>query len=208
MPLAFLDPVSAETLIWSVPPILISNASIATLGANKTTGIRLASGLAPGLCIVCWIEVKSTETGTMEQQLHVQGCSHDSTYFINNVPHTGTLLLPLKNADTLSLLCRNGKMLYSYRVRLEVDDETISTNNPLSRALPSPTKVSRTANDTTPHKATEECACSLCFEILIQSTTLVPCGHSFCKDCVATNVECPTVSVFGVEYAKGVRQTH
>ena len=38
----------------------------------------------------------------------------------------------------------------------------------------------------------EELLCAFCLEILVCATTLVPCGHSFCRSCLVNVKECPT----------------
>jgi hypothetical protein len=38
----------------------------------------------------------------------------------------------------------------------------------------------------------EEMMCACCLEIQVRSTTLVPCGHTFCETCCTSAEECPT----------------
>lgn len=47
---------------------------------------------------------------------------------------------------------------------------------------------------TAQHKSAiaDEFSCAYCLEILVRTTTLVPCGHSFCRGCVENQKECPT----------------
>lgn len=37
----------------------------------------------------------------------------------------------------------------------------------------------------------EEVMCSVCMEILVDSTAIVPCGHVFCKGCISSMSICP-----------------
>jgi hypothetical protein len=39
--------------------------------------------------------------------------------------------------------------------------------------------------------ASEEAACAVCMEIMVEATAIVPCGHMFCKICVSSLSECP-----------------
>jgi len=38
----------------------------------------------------------------------------------------------------------------------------------------------------------DEFSCAFCLELLVQTTTIVPCGHSFCLGCLEQVNECPT----------------
>jgi len=38
----------------------------------------------------------------------------------------------------------------------------------------------------------EESMCSICMDIIVQATSIVPCGHMFCKSCLVKIKKCPT----------------
>jgi len=73
---------------------------------------------------------------------------------------------PLEDGDVVRLY----KQEYAYRVKL-----CGSTGN---------------TSDTVLKETSEECMCSVCMEILVHATAVVPCGHVFCKDCLSMK-ECP-----------------
>ena len=60
----------------------------------------------------------------------------------------------------------------SYRVLLESTSTTIESS------------LRTSLND--------ELSCPLCLDLLVRPTTLVPCGHSFCQECIFSGNNCPT----------------
>ena len=38
----------------------------------------------------------------------------------------------------------------------------------------------------------DDLACAVCLEIVVHATTLVPCGHTFCRSCLQNTTNCPT----------------
>jgi hypothetical protein len=213
MPQIFLDalPLPADIQVSGPPPkisIDVSSSSMAVLGANPVTGLAPSSGLAPAICMVLAENSPLSDAANAACHFHVQGATAASKYFINGTPMTGTQLRPLKEGDTLSLSMFKGVVYYSYRVRFQETTKGILglfRSNPQAQGIPSPPMAAAASNKavhdspasftshSNAHPATEECACPYCLEIQVQSTTLVPCGHSFCKDCITACHECPTV---------------
>jgi hypothetical protein len=210
MPQVFLDAVPNPTNLQpSGPPhksmIDVAALSSVTLGANPITHIPPSSGLAPAICLVHLAnDPLPGAADNAATNLQVQGASTDSVYYINNALIAGTQLKVLKNGDKISLKSFNGVCYYSYQVRIqETTTNFFSIFQTARFNVPSPPKAGGAAsNASSPataltnslaHPATEECACPFCLEIQVQSTSLVPCGHAFCKECVAACTECPTV---------------
>ncbi|GKY98943.1 hypothetical protein MPSEU_000850100 [Mayamaea pseudoterrestris] len=205
-PQVFLDalPIPASIPVIGPPPkpcIDISALSSVTLGANPFTGIAPSSGLDPAVCLVhAAMNAPLVDAANGTSHLQVQGAQEKSMYFINNVPFSGTMLRTLKHGDVLALKCSNGHCHYSYQVRIQ---ESASFFNRFKNASPKSQAAAAAASlesaataaahaNSTAHPATEECFCPYCLEIQVQSTTLVPCGHAFCKECVSSCNECPT----------------
>ena len=57
-----------------------------------------------------------------------------------------------------------------------------------SEVLPVPPPSPLAAASADLNAAAEEFVCVVCMELQVQSTTLVPCGHSLCHSCVATTI--------------------
>jgi hypothetical protein len=81
---------------------------------------------------------------------------------------------PLKNGEIISLQ----KPSEDYAYRLQIGETATAT--------------STTTDTTCPLKdASEEAMCAVCMEIMVEATTIVPCGHLFCKTCLSSLPECP-----------------
>jgi len=59
------------------------------------------------------------------------------------------------------------------------------------QGLKPPGNQSVVLNSSTIQKLAESVQCSVCLEIQFNSTTLVPCGHSFCEKCTTRLEDCP-----------------
>lgn len=53
-------------------------------------------------------------------------------------------------------------------------------------------KTLQTSSSSLPSSLADEFVCAFCLEILFQATTIVPCGHSFCRGCIVQCTVCPT----------------
>ena len=144
-----------------------------------------------------------TDAANAASHVQVQGASPNSIYFLNSKPITGTQLHTLKHGDVLALKAFNGVFSHAYQVRIQETERgflSLFRTSPTGKG--SPPKANGSSKTTSPlsvatdshaHPATEECTCPFCLEIQVRSTTLVPCGHAFCQECVVNCQECPTV---------------
>lgn len=62
---------------------------------------------------------------------------------------------------------------------------TVAASSPPTTTVPSGPDVA-----TSLKHIEEEFTCPVCLELLIQATTMVPCGHLFCRSCVASLAVC------------------
>jgi ribosomal 50S subunit-recycling heat shock protein len=78
---------------------------------------------------------------------------------------------------------------YDYEVVVEGAAETDDDDE---ASLPPPAALHAQPQQATAGLAhiAEEFTCAFCLDLQVQATTLVPCGHSFCKACVAQISEC------------------
>ena len=79
---------------------------------------------------------------------------------------------PLSHGDIVRLY----KQEYAYRVKLSSSDDTTGHDD---------------VNFAVLKESSEECMCAICFEIIVESTAVVPCGHVYCRDCLQGVKECP-----------------
>lgn len=134
----------------------------------------------------------------------IRGYRDDSVYSVNNVPMKGMFARKLADGATIGFgpnYRYRYIVYYSGQPPSSIDlnrsnnnkatDETSGSNKkrpretPLSPAKLGPRQVS---------KAAEEFSCVCCLEVMVQATSLVPCGHSFCQSC-CMHRECPTCRV-------------
>ena len=169
------------------------------------TEIPPSSGLAPAICMVHVINAPLTDAANAASHVQVQGAAPSSMFYLNSKPVTGTQLQTLKHGDVLSLMAFNGVFYHSYQVRIQETDRgylslfrtspTAKGSSPAKDTAAGTASPLSVATNSHAHPATEECTCPFCLEIQVQSTTLVPCGHSFCEECVVNCQECPTVRI-------------
>lgn len=93
----------------------------------------------------------------------------------------------LGDGDILALITVDNSTVYEYRV------EITSGGAPSTLAVAELSSKKRRAPTPPSSQGEDEFTCPICLDILVNTTTAVPCGHSFCSDCLGTNLpECPT----------------
>jgi len=147
-----------------------------TLGRNSTT-IIADQRLARKECILKWKDPGKLEITRIHSSVWINGKS--------TVAAVGVLLGP---GDELAFANRS----YSYTI------ETIEARQ-ASRKRKTPACLD------IPREALDELHCSVCLDLIVHATALVPCGHVFCEECcqdvcplctsnVSTTVPCRPVS--------------
>lgn len=94
----------------------------------------------------------------------------------------------LEAGDIMSL--HAPERAYDYQVVVDGDDEPEASPAKAGAQL----KPNDAAAVTNLQHIAEEFTCAVCLDLQVQATTLVPCGHSFCKACVATAPVCSICS--------------
>lgn len=98
----------------------------------------------------------------------------------------------LKHGDWIALaktdfLLGPVQLFYSYRVRI-LEEEEKSSKSPAKRKLaatpPAREKQASTTKTLLLSSLSEDFLCPVCLDIMVEATTLAPCGHSFCASCI------------------------
>ena len=124
-----------------------------------------------------WVEEKPT--------LMIEGTGGQGTVQIN-----AKLLkaepVPLLHGDVVSLISPDMSNAYDYRVNMPAR-LLCDSQNTLHSLESSGSKRQSPSID-----PSEEFACAICLEIMVEPVIAVPCGHAFCGSCLSADVsECP-----------------
>ena len=149
------------------------------LGGNGITGI-----IDPGLSrSVMKIYLKGSRMFLF--------CQHANDGLRGRVIHNGMLLLPgtrhrVREKDIIGLttLEDSDTMQYAYRLERREKQQAVQQEQPATAKATAPNNTN-TNNNKLPPQVAEETMCAICMEIMVQPTTIVPCGHNFCKPCLA-----------------------
>lgn len=158
------------------PDVVLVENSLLTLGKNATTMIADMGLKRNALQIRLEPNHEIRLVSAASGRVSVNGELVD--------PLARTLLVA---GDVISL--HAPERAYDYKV--EIERSTESAQAP-AFAL-NPPKVEQLADSGRLFALStiaEEFACAFCLDIQVQATTLVPCGHSFCKSCVVQISEC------------------
>lgn len=169
-----------STLSLQIPNDALSNKSLLFLGRGGTTGItepRMSRKIAKIHWI--WLDAKPA--------LMIEPVSGQGTVQINSTPLQSEPIA-LLHGDVVSLISPDKSNAYDYRVnvpaRLDQSDSQ-STHQSVAKSG----QKRKLPNNV---DASEEFACSICLDIMVNPVTAVPCGHAFCGACLSANVrECP-----------------
>jgi hypothetical protein len=130
----------------------------------------------------------------------------NSTVTVNGQSVQPGMHVLLKHCDEIAL---GPGGMYSYRVDLTDENDVadplmnlpMTINDRKRNASREPVQqqqqqlsnaARRNIATTATAQVLEECSCAICLDLQVQSTCIVPCGHSFCQQCVANETTCPT----------------
>lgn len=123
---------------------------------------------------------------------------------LNGLIFTEGVRRELRKGDVLVLICDDQKQEYIYKVGNPDDyrvvtaadgDGTDTTSEPRKQASTTseasqPLETASAAvaasvpQQPFPTQVSEQTMCAICFEIMWEPKTVIPCGHSFCKTCL------------------------
>lgn len=95
-------------------------------------------------------------------------------------------VVPLQGGRSQEHLYTINQYLSTSRTTHQHVEDDFGPDSPTSASSPFGSSLASAL----PPNALEELYCPVCLEIMAQSVTLIPCGHTFCNSCVRT--ECPT----------------
>jgi len=165
-----------------------TDGSIVSLGKNDTT--------------------KIADMGLKRKCVSLQLKNDNELHILKAVPQQVSVNGALVEGD--GHLLEHGDVLalhapeIAYEFRVVVEAGSLSKSNLQEEGNASPASVSQDEKEKDETPATissdtqlnssiaDEFCCAFCLEILVQATTIVPCGHSFCRGCVDQSSECPT----------------
>ena len=179
------------TLRYSLPVGGEINQSFINLGRNGHTNIKDLS-MSRKLGRLQW---NRDGKGNVLTIMAIAGAS--GRILVNDAL-LGTKPIPLKTGASITLQSA-GTVVYRYRLEITngLQDENGKTEEEMGETI-KPSAVSDTptaaaSSNVSSNSSTEEFSCPICLDILVDSVTIVPCGHHFCKSCLEPLIrECPT----------------
>jgi hypothetical protein len=156
------------------------------LGRNGITKI-LNAQMSRRLAKVQWTWDGKQQVPTLT--IHAVGGSQGTTR-VNQTIVASDKPLILQDGDLISLESPD-ESTFDYHVQITLADSPavdMSTHETAAQ------EVSSSSSSSPAHmEHIQEFTCAICLEIMVEPVTAVPCGHSFCKECLATSVQqCPT----------------
>lgn len=175
------------------PLIEVHQAAEKFLGRNSTTQIH-DPRISRKIAAVAWRFPNDSSASSWELTLKLQVGTQGKVN-VNDMPATTDT--PLFDGDIIAVLASDLTVSYSYRV--EIPDHptstttTTTTSNSGAKKRPAPAATEAAAPAAPTVDVSQEFVCAVCLDILVEAMTAVPCGHSFCRSCIAGNVrQCPT----------------
>lgn len=168
-------------------PISTPHQPVLVLGRNVSLGMACPQ-LSRRLCTVQWgwfpdgLRLTVLVSGTIGKS---KGRVRLNEKYLTSSRSNPSFL---GDGDILALATVDNKTVYEYRVDITTAcgaTSTLAAAELLSKKRRAPTPPSSQGED--------EFTCPICLDVLVNTRTAVPCGHSFCSDCLGPNLpECPT----------------